>query len=158
MYMDYYNDIFERNVVYIWKSIWNTVSLYKNFQVFPDSPSPPPPPPPKKNNQTITMTSWTDRSKDDEGTFQICFQLKGLRDGFSFGIVYEFVSLENVAGIEICEAVNVELTRLVSEFLLFDLHDFLRNGKEVKQFINAVNQIDINFFKYTWSLYRLYTS
>jgi len=45
--------------------------------------------------------------------------------------VYEFVSLENVAGIEICEAVNVELTRLVSEFFLFDLHDFLFSTEPV---------------------------
>ena len=48
-----------------------------------------------------------------------------LRDGFPFGVMNEFVRLEEVAGVEISQTVDVELTSLVCEFLLLNLHDFL---------------------------------
>ena len=43
----------------------------------------------------------------------------------------EFVSLEEVARVEVGQAVNVQLPRFVRKLLLFDFHDFLINKKRL---------------------------
>ena len=51
--------------------------------------------------------------------------LKGLRYRLPLGVMDEFVRLEEVARVEIGEAVDVELARFVCKFLLLNFNDFL---------------------------------